>query len=238
MPRITDSYGSSLIHWQKEEKWNNLHYLIYSIGTVRIKLDTLHNSRRVGKGEFHSQASHRTVRDSLPSYGSCYSWYASTVAHFPVIKQLRVRLLYQIEFCHLPGFTQLALFYIREYSFVNLSSLLFLFFSFSFFCKVVVVNIPLNNLSPSLLFAFAKYHHYYGLVRLPFHAFFSRYPETDIPCSIIKPNFKSCRLYNGGRIASKQVSAMLISTSLAQCDFALQLMRFRYFFSDSFAFIS
>ena len=29
--------------------------------------------RRVGKGEFHPQASHRTVRDSLPSYGSCYS---------------------------------------------------------------------------------------------------------------------------------------------------------------------
>jgi hypothetical protein len=29
-------------------------------------------ARRVGKREFHPQASHRTVRDSLPSYGSCH----------------------------------------------------------------------------------------------------------------------------------------------------------------------
>jgi hypothetical protein len=42
----------------------------------------------------------------------------------------------------------------------------------------------------------------------------------------MKPNFKSCRLYAGGRIAGKQVAAMLVSTSLAQCDFARQLMRF------------
>jgi len=28
---------------------------------------------RVGKRELHPQASHRTVLDSLPSYGSCYS---------------------------------------------------------------------------------------------------------------------------------------------------------------------
>ncbi|CAN5392461.1 hypothetical protein BH10BAC2_BH10BAC2_49750 [soil metagenome] len=27
---------------------------------------------RVGKQEFHPQASHRTVLDSLPSYGSCH----------------------------------------------------------------------------------------------------------------------------------------------------------------------
>lgn len=93
-----------------------------------------------------------------------------------------------------PGCTQLVLFCIRGYSFVNLPPL--------FFCKVVVVNIALNNLSPSLLSAFAEYLHSYGLVRLPFHAFCSRYPETDIPCSALKPNFKSCRLYNGGHIAS------------------------------------
>ena len=47
--------------------------------------------RWVDKEEFHPQASLRTVRDSLPSYGSWYSWYASTVAHFPVIKQCRAR---------------------------------------------------------------------------------------------------------------------------------------------------
>ena len=96
----------------------------------------------------------------------------------------------------------------------------------------------LNNLSPSLLSVFTEYLHSYGLARLPFHAFFSRCPKTDIPCSVIKPNFKSCRLYNGGRIASKQVSAMPVSTSFAQCDFARQLLWFRYFFSDSFSFIS
>ena len=88
------------------------------------------------------------------------------------------------------------------------------------------MNISLNNLSPLLLSTFVEYLNYYGLVRLPFHVFYRRYPETDIPCSVIKPNFKSCRLYNGGHIASKQVSAMLISTSSAKCDFALQLMRF------------
>lgn len=183
--------------------------------------------RRVGKGEFHPQASHRTVRDSLLSYGSCYSWYASTVSHFPVIKQRRVSLSYRIEFCRLQS--QLILFCARGYPFVNLPPP---------FYKVVVVNISLNNLSPLLLPVFTEYHYSYGLVRLPFHASFSRYPETDIPCSVLKPNFKSCRLYNGGRIASKQVSAMLVYASSAQCDFARQLMRFRYFFSDSFAFIS
>lgn len=69
----------------------------------------------------------------------------------------------------------------------------------------------MNNLSPLLLSVFTDYLHSYGLVRLPFHAFCSRYPETEIPCSTIEPNFKSCRLYNGGHIASKQVSAMLVS---------------------------
>ena len=132
-----------------------------------------------------------------------------------------------------PGCTQSALFCIRVYSFVNLPQEGLLPHH-----KVVVVNTALNILSPSLLSTFAEYLHSYGLVRLPFHVFSRRYPETDIPCSIIKPNFKSCRLYNGGHIASKQVSAMLVSASLAQCDFARQLMRFRYFFSDSFAFIS
>mgnify|MGYP001608403312 CR=1 FL=1 len=92
--------------------------------------------------------------------------------------------------------------------------------------KVVVVNYALNNLSPSLLSAFTDYLHSYGLVRLPFHVFCSRYPETDIPCSVIEPIFKSCRLYNGGRIASKQVSAILVSASFAQCDFARQLSDF------------
>ena len=35
-------------------------------------------NRRVGKREFHPQASHRTVRDSLPSYGSCHHLIALT----------------------------------------------------------------------------------------------------------------------------------------------------------------
>lgn len=73
------------------------------------------------------------------------------------------------------------------------------------------MNIALNNLSPSLLSVFTEYLRSYGLVRLPFHVFCSRTPETEIPCSTIKPNFKSCRLYNGGHIASTQVSAMLVS---------------------------
>src|SRR3990172_10067669 len=111
------------------------------------------------------------------------------------------------------GYTQLALFCVRVYSFVNHPP------KGSHPLKVVVVNTALNNLSPSLLCVFTQYLHSYGLVRLPFHAFFSLYPETDIPCSVLKPNFKSCRLYNGGRIASKQVSAILVSASLAQCDF-------------------
>jgi len=51
--------------------------------------------------------------------------------------------------------------------------------------KVVVVNNALNNLSPSLLSVFTDYLHFYGLVRLPFRVFSSRYPETDIPCSTI-----------------------------------------------------
>jgi len=68
------------------------------------------------------------------------------------------------------------------------------------------VNNALNNLSPSLLCVFTQYLHFYGLVRLPFHGFCSRHPKTDIPCSVLKPNFKSCRLCNGGHIASKQVS--------------------------------
>jgi len=42
----------------------------------------------------------------------------------------------------------------------------------------------------------------------------------------MKPDFKSCRLYAGGRIAGNQVAAMLISASFAPCDFARQLMRF------------
>src|SRR3990170_2460844 len=130
------------------------------------------------------------------------------------------------------GYTQLALFCVRVYSFVNHPP------KGSHPLKVVVVNTALNNLSPSLLCVFTQYLHSYGLVRLPLHVFCSRHPETDIPCSVLKPNFKSCRLYNGGHIASEQVSAMLVSASFAQCDFARQLMRFRYFFSDSFAFIS
>ena len=56
------------------------------------------SSRQVGKGEFHPLASHRTVRDSLPSYGSCYSIRLSTVASFPVIEQIWVRLSYRLEF--------------------------------------------------------------------------------------------------------------------------------------------
>ena len=88
------------------------------------------------------------------------------------------------------------------------------------------MNYALNNLSPSLLSVFTEYLHSYGLVRLPFHVFYSRYPETDIPCSVIEPNFKSCRLYNGGRIAGKQVAAILVSASFAQCDFARQLSDF------------
>ncbi len=53
-----------------------VHFMAYRM-TRKITKKTLDTnftqSRRVGKGEFHSQASHRTVRDSLPSYGSCYS---------------------------------------------------------------------------------------------------------------------------------------------------------------------
>jgi len=148
----------------------------------------LPHRRRVGKGEFHPQASHRTVRDSLQSYGSCYSWYASTISHFPVIKQRWVRLSYRIEFCPWflavcvlpPGCTQLVLFCVRVYSFVNHPPQ-----GGGPPHKVVVVNNALNNLSPSLLSVFTDYLHFYGLVRLPFHVFSSRYPETDIPCSTI-----------------------------------------------------
>ena len=35
------------------------------------EINTSHS--RVGKGEFHPFASHRTVREALTSYGSCYA---------------------------------------------------------------------------------------------------------------------------------------------------------------------
>lgn len=54
----------------------------------------------------------------------------------------------------------------------------------------------------------------------------SEFPCQVLPCSVMKPACKSCRLYNGGRIANNQVAAMLVSASFAQCDFARQLLRF------------
>ena len=86
---------------------------------------------------------------------------------------------------------------------------------------------------------FNEFLYYYGSVRLPFlNRFYRLSLKMDIPCSVIKPIYCSCHLYNGGNIASKQVAAILIPTSFARCGFSLLLMRFRYFFSDSLSFIS
>ena len=61
----------------------------------------------------------------------------------------------------------------------------------------------LNNQSPSLLQPFDRFHHYYDSVRLPSPNWVYQLPlEMEIPCSAIKPACKSCRLYNGGHIAS------------------------------------
>ena len=60
----------------KEQKLALL-FVGYVLGQLQNRLPTTGTivgaDGRVGKGEFHPQASHRTVRDSLLSYGSCYS---------------------------------------------------------------------------------------------------------------------------------------------------------------------
>jgi len=83
---------------------------------------------------------------------------------------------------------------------------------------------PLNNPDPSLHPRFRGYPHYYGLVRLPpVRWYCQRIPQTEIPCSAVKPNLPSPHLYAGGRTASRQVPAVLVSASFAKCDFARQL---------------
>ena len=87
------------------------------------------------------------------------------------------------------------------------------------------MNIHLNNPSPSLLSPFRESHHYYG--RSDFRsAVLHGSQGTEIPSSVIEPRFKSCRLYNGGHMASNQVTAILFSASFATCDFAQQLCDF------------
>jgi hypothetical protein len=62
----------------------------------------------------------------------------------------------------------------------------------------------LNNQYPSLLRIFIRLLNYYDTVRLPSLISFSLMSlKMEIPCSVIKPVNKSCRLYNGGHIASR-----------------------------------
>jgi hypothetical protein len=49
---------------------------------------------------------------------------------------------------------------------------------------------------------------------------------TEIPSSVSEPGIRSCRLCDGGHMASNQVTAILVSTSAARCDFARQLCGF------------
>jgi len=53
-----------------------------------VKVNELKFNRRVGKGESHPQASHRTVRETLASYGSCYFVYVQTVTFLPMIEHV------------------------------------------------------------------------------------------------------------------------------------------------------
>jgi hypothetical protein len=45
-------------------------YVLPTLSTGRKRKPV---ASRVGKGEFHPQTSHRTVREPLDSYGSCYT---------------------------------------------------------------------------------------------------------------------------------------------------------------------
>ena len=101
----------------------------------------------------------------------------------------------------------------------------YIHFESSLLAQVVRVNIHLNNPNPSLLSPFRESHHYYG--RSDFRsAVLHGSQGTEIPSSVIEPRFKSCRLYNGGHMASNQVTAILFSASFAKCDFAQQLCDF------------
>src|SRR6185437_10987185 len=51
-----------------------------------------------------------------------------------------------------------------------------------------------------------------------------RLSPPDLPCSLSKPVSGSCCLYNGVRIAGKQVTAILVPTSLPKSGFATRLV--------------
>jgi len=56
----------SLLKGIKKQGWVFLSFLVFTLFEILIGGDS-----RVGK-RISAQASHRTVRESLPSYGSCY----------------------------------------------------------------------------------------------------------------------------------------------------------------------
>jgi len=60
--------------------------------TLSAVFATTKFKRRVGKREFHPQASHRTVREALTSYGSCHSLISCHLA-LPMVKQIRITLI-------------------------------------------------------------------------------------------------------------------------------------------------
>src|SRR4051794_25258567 len=62
------------------------YFLLLRYSLVNCEKCRLQERRRVGKQEFHPQASHRTVLESLPSHGSCHSLIVLTVPSFPMIK--------------------------------------------------------------------------------------------------------------------------------------------------------
>jgi len=58
---------------------------VVAIDDVRAIFFLEENYRRVGKGEFHPQASHRTVRETLASYGSCHFYYVRILITHPCL---------------------------------------------------------------------------------------------------------------------------------------------------------
>ena len=85
--------------------------------------------------------------------------------------------------------------------------------------------VQLNDRSPSLHFHYRNF-----ITTMASSDFRSRYVfplpvfPSDLPCSLSKPVSGSCCLYNGVRIAGKQVSAMLVPTSLPKSGFATRLI--------------